>query len=47
MVLVQNKGESNLKAKLSVENTHEGLEIPKKKSKRVWLITFAADILFL
>ncbi|PON60540.1 hypothetical protein PanWU01x14_151520 [Parasponia andersonii] len=34
-VIVQNKGESNLKANLSVENSLLGLEIPKKQSKLI------------
>ncbi|PON95127.1 hypothetical protein TorRG33x02_090190 [Trema orientale] len=47
-VIVQNKGESNLKANLSVENSHLGLEIPKKQSKLIPLQranTKHADIL--
>lgn len=35
VVLVQNKGESNLMINVSVQNSHEELEIPKKRSKRI------------
>ena len=42
VVLVQNKGESNLQANVAEENSGKGIEseIPKKKSKLVWLIAF-------
>jgi len=39
VVLVQNKGESNLKANISVENIPEELEVPKQRSKMVRIIT--------
>lgn len=35
VVLIQNKGESNITINISVQNTHKELEIPKKRSKLI------------